>query len=123
MTEPALIDADCEAFGHPTECQEPAPGTVQKDSSHGITVTVDGVTREIGTIDTATINFPEHSHSYNGACVDNESHQLDPDTGNPNITINGSPIYEVDSSVTTDPKTDGSVDIASNIIKTNINTV
>ena len=46
MREIALIDASCEANGHPTECTEPAPGTVVSDSSTGITVTAGGTTKE-----------------------------------------------------------------------------
>lgn len=121
MTKYALIDASCDAFGHPTECQEPAPGTVQKDSSHDITVTVDGQTKEIGTIATATMHFNSHAHDYDpeNGCHDYHSHDIDPD-GDPSITINGSPVYEVADDVTTDPVSGGSVDIVSNPFNTEI---
>lgn len=123
MTEVCIIGADAEAFGHPSECTEPAPGTVERDSSHNITVSAGGITREVATIATASINFPSHAHSYdsvNDSCEDMQSHSLDPDTGEPSITINGSPIYLVEDSVTTDPGSDGSVDITSNPVTTNI---
>lgn len=122
MSELTVIDADCEANGHPTECSEPAPGTVQKDNSHGITVTVNGTTKEIATVATATMNFPSHAHDHSTleGCHQNQSHSLDPDTGEPSITINGSPIYQVGVDVTTDPTTGGNVDIVSNPFATGI---
>jgi hypothetical protein len=122
MPEPALIDATCEANGHPTECTEPAPGTVVSDSTTGITVTVDGTSKELASIDSASIDIPSHAHSYNttDGCHNTASHTLDPDTGIPSITIDGSPIYAVEDNVTTDPISGGSVDITSNPITTDI---
>lgn len=125
MSEPTLIGADCEAFGHPTECQEPAPGTVESDNSTGITVTVNGTTCEIATLDSATMNFPSHAHDHSTleGCHQNESHALDPDTGESTITINGSPIYQIESAVTSDPTTGGDVGIVSNPFTTGITKV
>lgn len=121
MSEQALIGASVEAFGHPSECDEPASGQVASDASHGVSVTVDGITREVATIDTATISVPSHAHDYSVAegCHDLQSHSLDP-SGEPSITINGSPIYTVDDGVATDPTTGGSVDITQNEEVTNI---
>lgn len=108
------IDASCEAKGHPTECEEPVDGTVEATSSHNITNTdASGNTREIATVDSANIHFDSHAHTYDGdSCVDNESHDLDPDaSAMPNITINGAQVYVVDDAVTTDPTSGGDVDI------------
>lgn len=122
MPEPALIDASCEANGHPTECTEPAPGAVQSDSATGITVTVSGNSKELASIATATMHFNSHAHDHDATngCHQNETHDIDPDTGEPSITINGSAIYVVDSGVTTDPTTGGDVDITANPISTSI---
>lgn len=124
MTKPALIDADCDAYGHPTNCTEPAPGTIVQDSSHNVTVTVSGTTKELATIASATMDFPSHAHDYttDDGCHQNESHALDPDASedSPSLTINGSPVYLVGTGVTTDPTTGGSVDIVSNPISINI---
>lgn len=128
MPEPAVIDAECEAKGHPDICTEPAPGTVESTSTHNITVTVGGTSKEIATIASADMVFPEHGHEIgfdddgDPFCADVYSHEIDPDTGEPTITINGSPIYEVDSGVTDDPGTGDDVDIVSNPITTNITT-
>jgi hypothetical protein len=122
MTNLAVEDADCEAFGHPGVCTEPAPGTVEITSSTGITVTVGGTTKEIASIDSADMNFPSHGHGVDdeGNCTSYKTHSIDPDTGEPSITINGSPIYLVKDSVTTDPAGGGSVNILSNPMNTKI---
>lgn len=122
MTEIALVGALCEAFGHPSSCTEPAPGSVESTSSHGITVTANGETHEVASIASADIVLPSHAHDYTDAegCHQNESHAIDP-TGEPSITINGSPVYKVDNSVTTDPITGGDVDITNNPVQTNRN--
>lgn len=105
----ALIGASCEALDHPTECTEPAPGTVEKTASHS--VTVNGT--QIATIDTADMNFPSHAHDYTSSegCHQDESHSLDPNTGSTSVTVNGSPLYVVDDAVTTDPTSGGDVNI------------
>lgn len=117
MTLFTTIDADCEAFGHPTECTEPATGTVVKTSDHSLTVTnAAQVTKQVATIDSADINFPSHSHDYDtmNGCHDDQSHTLDPDNPSEvaeNITLNGSPLYLSNDGVATDPVTGGDVDI------------
>jgi hypothetical protein len=122
MTEIAIIDATAEAFGHPSECTEPAPGTVVSAGSHGITVSAGGSTKEVATIAAADISVPSHAHDYTSeeGCHQNESHTLDPDNGEPSITINGSPVYLVEDGVTTDPTTGGNVDITTNPSTTEI---
>jgi hypothetical protein len=116
--EIAVIDADCEAFGHPTECEEPAPGYLEKTGGHGITVTAGGITKEIATKAQSNIRFDSHSHAYNDStCEDDAAHDLSYD-GEPTIKINGSSIYLVEDNVTSDPKTGGRVDIVDNPMAT-----
>lgn len=110
------IGATCEAYGHPTECDEPAIGSVIQTSSHGIINTNEsGETKEIATVDTADISFDSHSHNYSAisGCGDNKSHTIDPDAAKlPSITINGSQVYVMDNPVATDPASGGDVVIA-----------
>lgn len=121
MSEQCLISAGAEAFGHPTECEEPASGQIVSTSSHGISVTVGGNTHEIATIDSANISIPSHDHDHSSldGCHNTQSHTLDP-SGEPSITVNGSPIYLVEDSVATDPTSGGSVNITTNPTNTNI---
>lgn len=109
MTELALIGASCEAKGHPTECTEPAPGSVVSTTTSS--VTVNGT--EVATTATADMDFPSHAHDHSIAegCHQNESHTLDPSTVSSSITINGSPVYLADTSIATDPTTGGDIDI------------
>jgi hypothetical protein len=122
MTDLCTIDASCEATGHPTECTEPVSGSVTSDSSHNVTISANGVTKEVATIATASMDFPSHSHDYTSVegCHQNSSHSIDPDTGEPTITINGSPVYLVKDSVTTDPISGGDVNIVSNPSSTGV---
>lgn len=109
----ALIGSSCEAYGHPSECQEPAPGTVTETSASS--VSIDGVS--IGTVSTADMHFNSHAHAYepDPGCTSFGSHDIDPDDPGPgtdsSVMINGSPVYVVNTSVTTDPSSGGSVDI------------
>lgn len=107
-----LIGASCEATGHPAECTEPAPGTVEQSSSHSLSI--NGT--QVATLASADIQFSSHSHSYTGdppSCGDNQSHTLDPETAaaSSSLTVNGSPIYIVGDGVTTDPGSGGDVNI------------
>jgi hypothetical protein len=112
-SEPALIGSNCEAYGHPDDCEEPADGTVQSTSP--VSVTVNGT--DIATKATADMHFPSHSHDYDvdNGCHQDESHTLDPDDPGPglsdSVTINGSPIYQVATGVADDPTSGGSIDI------------
>lgn len=109
----ALIGSNADAFGHPTECEEPADGSVSSETS--TSVTVNG--SEIATINTATLSFPSHSHDYSDidGCHQNQSHSLDPDDPGPGIstsvTVNGSPVYLTADNVATDPTSGGNIDI------------
>jgi hypothetical protein len=121
MSEQCVIGASVEAFGHPSECQEPASGEVVSTASHGISVTVNGTSREVATIASADISLPSHAHDYSSedGCHQNESHTLDP-SGEASITINGSPIYLVENNAATDPTSGGAIDIRNNPTATGI---
>lgn len=114
MTKFARIGANVEAFGHPTECTEPAPGTVVSTQSHNVTVTDSGgTTKELATVASAEMDIPTHAHTYDGSCVDDQSHSIDPRAGDDSssVTINGSPLYLVKDNVQDDPGSGGQVDI------------
>jgi len=106
-----LIGANCEADGHPGQCQNPAPGTVQSTSS--CSFTVNGT--EVATETTADMHFPSHAHDHDSenGCHENQSHNLDPDTGklSDSVTVNGSPVYLTDTGVASDPGSGGAIDI------------
>lgn len=107
MTELVLIGAGLEANGHPTECQEPAPGSVVQSSAHS--VTINGT--QVATEASADMDFPSHAHDHSTleGCHQNESHTLDPTTTSSSVTVNGSPVY-ITGSIGTDPTTGGSID-------------
>lgn len=112
-SEYALIGSNCEAYGHPNECQEPASGSVTESSESS--VTIDGV--GIATIKTADMHFNSHAHAYDpeNGCISMASHDIDPDEPGPgtdsSVRINGSPVYVANTSVATDPDSGGAVDI------------
>lgn len=111
MSELVLIGASCEALGHPAECTEPAPGTVEQSSSHSLSI--NGT--QVATIASADMSFLSHAHDHSTleGCHDNQSHTLDPATSaaSSSLTVNGSPIYVVADGVTTDPGSGGNVNI------------
>lgn len=97
----------CEAEGHPTECQEPVSGQVVQDSTHNVTITnASGETKQIASVNSATMQFDSHAHDYDAefGCQENASHSIDPSNGVATITINGSPVYAFGTDVATDPK-------------------
>lgn len=112
-SEPALIGSNVEAYGHPSDCEEPAGGSVVSTGS--VSVTVNGT--EIATKPTADINIPSHDHDYDSenGCHQSESHTLDPDDPGPglsdSVTINGNKMYTVNTGVASDPTTGGDIDI------------
>lgn len=114
MTKLVRIGADCEAFGHPSECSEPAPGTVERTSDHSVTITNGGGdTKNIATVASADMKFPSHGHSTDDDdnCTDFSSHTLDPSTTSSSVKINGSPVYIKKDSVASDPISGGQIDI------------
>lgn len=112
MSNIALIGASCEAIGHPTECEEPVTGSIVSDSSTSLTINGTSV----ATTTTSTISFSSHSHDYSSqdGCHQNSSHSLDADTTASSVTLNGDGLYLVKDGVTTDPITDGDVNIVTN---------
>mgnify|MGYP000262406902 CR=1 FL=1 len=106
-----LIGANCDAFGHPNNCQEPAPGAVQATSA--CPFTVNGT--EVATEATADMHLNSHAHDYDSenGCHQNQSHDLDPDTGklSDSVTVNGRPVYLTDTAVANDPGSGGDIDI------------
>lgn len=124
MVEPAITDCTAEAFGHPGACTEPAPGSVVDTRDNSITVTSGGTSKQLACIADNDINFPSHGHGTSeGSCTNFQSHDIDPDVGEPSITINGSPIYRVEDAVTSDPITGGDVNLLANPFTTSIDLI
>lgn len=105
----AVHGAACEADGHPTECSEPATGSVE-DADDATNVTVNGVPlADHGDV----MNFPSHAHAYEDtdgdgvkdSCTQLSSHDLTPDN-TPALTVDGQPVMRV-GDATTDPGSGG----------------
>lgn len=113
-----------EALGHPSDCTEPAPGTVTTSASHSVTVT-NGAGDTKGLViesDNPAFDIPSHAHDYSGidGCHDTASHNitsLDSSKFSNSLTINGSKVMVVNDGYATDPKTGGNV----NVVGTGIN--
>lgn len=101
MSNVVLVGADCDAYGHPTECQEPAPGSVKSTSSSNVRLNGTDVYFQ----SRANMYFPSHAHDYSvdKGCHDIQSHSIDPDNTH-NVKLNGSPIV-IESDEGTDPGT------------------
>lgn len=120
MTSFATLTADCEAKGHPSICTEPAPGKVEEEASHSVTVTnAGGESKQLATVASANMVIPNHGHDVgfndDGSpfCTDFTEHSIDPASQglSSSVTVNGSPIYLQKSGVQSDPKTGDDVDI------------
>lgn len=124
-----ITEQSCEATGHPTECQEPAPGTVQ-NSDNGITVNAaDGSESSLATR-ASTLHFDSHSHAYTTdlGCHSNSAHDLTGSDFNDanlsqGITVNNEPVLLVASDVATDPGTGSPVNIVSENVNNGINEI
>lgn len=103
MSNVVLVGANCEASGHPTNCQEPAPGSVSSTSSSNVRLNGDDVYFK----SRADMDFPSHAHDYDSdkGCHETASHAIDPNDSH-DVTLNGSPIV-LESDKGTDPKTSG----------------
>jgi len=102
-TNYALISSSCLANGHPTDCTEPAPGTLQNSDGND-PITVDGtVVADHGD----DMHYPSHGHDTDdeGNCTDYQVHQLTPDQSPP-WTVDGRPLILVGND-TTDPGSGG----------------
>lgn len=103
MTYYALIGASCLADGHPTSCQEPAPGSLVNVDSNA-PITLDGtVVADHGD----KMHYDSHAHDYSSkeGCHDYQSHDLVPDQ-TPPWTVDGRPLVLVGND-TTDPGSGG----------------
>jgi uncharacterized Zn-binding protein involved in type VI secretion len=104
----AVVSANCEATGHPGECQEPVPGEVQ-DADGDTDFTVNGVP----VADHSDVmHFDSHAHSYSGdppKCGGYTDHDLTPDQDH-GFTVNGEPVMREGDS-TTDPSSGGTAEI------------
>lgn len=112
-----------EAGGHPSECTEIVSGQVQKDSDHNVTITnASGETKQIATIKSADMFFEKHAHDHEtiDGCHNEQKHTLDPDTGSKTVTINSSPVYLLKDGVTTDPGSNGDVNITDSGINNSV---
>jgi len=106
MSNVVLIGSNCEAYGHPIECQEPVSGSVSEDNSPKVTLDGKGIYFH----SEASMKFSEHSHDYvDGSCVNNQSHSVDPDDTH-SVTLDGSSIVLEDDEGT-DPVSGGRIEI------------
>lgn len=115
------------AYGHPSDCSEPAPGSVSQYQSETNSVTVnnaDGVEERFATLADANLSIPSHAHDYSAAegCHDNASHTIlsESDKVSSSVNINGSPVFLEGSSVTTDPKSGGDVEISDGAVNSSV---
>lgn len=121
MTLLVTISASAEANGHPTQCTEPAPGSVGSSGSGSTSVTVNdasGNEKPLATTGNASLQFSSHSHSYEDTnndgtktCTDDSSHDITPSTVSSSISVNNSPVFIAEDGVATDPISGGNVDI------------
>ncbi len=107
MPHYALDSADTDAYDHPSECTEPAPGSVTASG----TVRYDGT--PIANTTTSTIDVPSHGHDTDeeGNCTDYQSHTIVPTTVSETVRYNGGGFFLVMDNVATDPGSGGPVDI------------
>lgn len=123
-----IVGAAAEAFGHPSECSEPAIGEVQSTSSNNITFSTEGATAgELASVGTADIHFDSHAHNYiappiGPGCTSFSSHDIDPDDAAlPQITVNETKVYTDNNPVATDPDSGGDVNITEGIPNVTVN--
>lgn len=127
-----LSGTSCEATGHPSDCTEPVPGTVEGSEPHSVTVNnANGDEKPVATLDFCTLHFDSHSHDYTDTegCHQDESHDLtksggDFNSGNWSSSVSispanepASPVLVVADDVATDPTTGSPV----NTVDTGVN--
>ena len=115
------------AYGHPSDCSEPAPGSVSQYQSETNSVTVNnanGVEERFATLADANLKIPSHAHDYSDleGCHDNADHTILPDSSkvSSSLNINGSPIFLEGPAVTTDPKSGGDVEISDGAVNSSV---
>lgn len=114
MTGFVTIGDEIEAFGHPSQCSEPASGSVESSSGSSLTVTTAAdETKEIASLGTATIEVPSHGHDTDDDdnCTQFESHSVEPNDVLDSVTLNGQKLYKAGENVATDPTSGGKIDI------------
>lgn len=122
VTEDLPGESSCEAEGHPSECAPTFDGEIQYDGTHSVSVNdSNGDVRRVSTKDSATMHFDSHGHGTDSDdnCDDYQTHDLDPDNSELIQTLHivtpdeNSLFYKVGDGVTTDPGSDGDVNITS----------
>lgn len=110
------------AFGHPSECTEPAPGSVSQYNSETNNVSITNASGESSRLATradANLTIPSHAHDYGPllGCQDKESHTLLPDTDkdSASVTVNSSPVFVSGEAVTTDSTSGGDVSVETEV--------
>lgn len=111
VTEDRGSTTSAEATGHPTECEEPALGSIQTTQTSVTITDTNGTTRAIATT-AATVDFTEHAHDYNSleGCHNQQSHGIDPTTSD-SLSVNGNAVLREGTVVGTDPVTGGNVTV------------
>ena len=109
MTKLALVGASLLAYGHPSNCTEPAPGSVTGSSS----LTVNGT--PLAVKNDSSMDFSSHAHAHNSddGCHAYSSHSIQPDNNglSGSITVGGNPVYLDGDNVATDPGSGGVIDM------------
>ncbi len=110
------------AFGHPSNCTEPALGSVSQYESETNNVTVTNATDSSSRFATradANLYLPSHAHDHSvlQGCHEDQSHYLlpDKDSDASSVTVNQSPIFINGDSVTTDPTSGGRVSLTNEV--------
>jgi len=115
----------CEAYDHPSECSEPAPGSVSQYQSETNSVTVtnaNGDSSRLACEADANLKFPSHAHDHDAinGCHEKNDHTLIPDKTSTSVTINGSPVFVGDTSIATDPGSGGKIDAPSDDVNSSV---
>ena len=108
------VGDEAEAFGHPSECAEPASGLVESSDNSSLTFTDStGESRQIAAVGSAVITFPEHGHDTDDDdnCTDFQSHEVTPDEVLTSVSLNGQALYKSGDNVATDPVSGGNINI------------
>jgi len=115
----------CEAKGHPSDCTEPAPGSVSQYQSETNSVTVtnaNGDSSRLACEADANLKFPSHAHDYDeiNGCHESNDHTLIPDKTSSSVTINGSPVFIAGSAIATDPGSGGNINAPSDDVNNSV---
>ncbi len=108
MTNYVLHEAPADAFDHPDECSEPAPGEIT--SSNPITYNGTPIATEADVIE-----FEDHGHDTDedDECTDFQSHEVNPEVVSGSVSYNSDGLCLELSDVATDPGSGGPIDFTS----------